>query len=64
MAAVQLEGLARHYGEREALGGVSLSLEGGQCDHLRVRTLILLSAALGFSPDYLLGVDKHAKTNP
>jgi heme exporter protein A len=28
--AVQLEGLARHYGEREALGGVSLSLEGGQ----------------------------------
>ena len=30
MAAVQLEGLARHYGEREALGGVSLSLEGGQ----------------------------------
>jgi heme exporter protein A len=30
VAAVQLEGLARHYGEREALGGVSLSLEGGQ----------------------------------
>ena len=30
MAAVQLEGLARHYGEREALGGVSLSLERGQ----------------------------------
>ena len=30
MAAVQLEGLARHYGEREALGGVSLSLQGGQ----------------------------------
>jgi heme exporter protein A len=28
--AVQLEGLARHYGEREALGGVTLSLEGGQ----------------------------------
>jgi heme exporter protein A len=28
--AVQLEGLARRYGEREALGGVSLSLEGGQ----------------------------------
>jgi len=30
VAAVQLEGLARHYGEREALGGVSLSLERGQ----------------------------------
>jgi heme exporter protein A len=28
--ALQLEGLARHYGEREALGGVSLSLAAGQ----------------------------------
>jgi len=28
--AVQLEGLARRYGEREALGGVSLSLQAGQ----------------------------------
>ncbi len=30
MAALQLEGLARHYGEREALSGVSLSLDAGQ----------------------------------
>ena len=30
MPAVQLEGLARRYGEREALGGVSLSLQAGQ----------------------------------
>ncbi|HTQ69604.1 MAG TPA: heme ABC exporter ATP-binding protein CcmA [Solirubrobacteraceae bacterium] len=30
MAAVELEGLARHYGEREALWGVSLSLQRGQ----------------------------------
>jgi heme exporter protein A len=30
VAALQLEGLARHYGEREALGGVSLSLPEGQ----------------------------------
>ncbi len=30
MAAVQVEGLSRHYGEREALGGVSLSLQEGQ----------------------------------
>src|SRR6185312_1597163 len=29
-AAVQVEGLSRHYGEREALSGVSLSLEAGQ----------------------------------
>ncbi len=29
-AAVQAEGLARHYGEREALSGVSLSLSEGQ----------------------------------
>ncbi|HME03113.1 MAG TPA: ABC transporter ATP-binding protein, partial [Solirubrobacteraceae bacterium] len=29
-AAVQVEGLARHYGEREALSGVSLSLSEGQ----------------------------------
>jgi heme exporter protein A len=28
--ALRLEGLARHYGEREALGGVSLSLAAGQ----------------------------------
>jgi heme exporter protein A len=28
--ALQLEGLARHYGEREALSGVSLSLTAGQ----------------------------------
>ncbi len=30
MAALELEGLARHYGEREALSGVSLSLAEGQ----------------------------------
>ncbi len=30
MAAVQVEGLSRHYGEREALSGVSLSLQEGQ----------------------------------
>ena len=30
MAALQLEGLARHYGEREALSGVSLTLQEGQ----------------------------------
>jgi heme exporter protein A len=30
VAAVVLDGLARHYGEREALSGVSLSLEDGQ----------------------------------
>ncbi|MHB8235456.1 MAG: heme ABC exporter ATP-binding protein CcmA [Solirubrobacteraceae bacterium] len=30
MAAVQVEGLSRHYGEREALSGVSLSLKEGQ----------------------------------
>ncbi len=30
MAALELEGLARHYGEREALSGVSLSLTEGQ----------------------------------
>ena len=30
MTAVEVEGLARHYGEREALSGVSLSLESGQ----------------------------------
>ncbi len=30
MAALQVEGLARHYGEREALADVSLSLEEGQ----------------------------------
>ena len=30
MAALQLEGLARHYGEREALSGVSLTLQDGQ----------------------------------
>ena len=30
MAAVQVEGLSRHYGEREALDGVSLSLLQGQ----------------------------------
>ena len=30
MAALQVEGLARHYGEREALSGVSLSLEEGR----------------------------------
>ena len=30
MPALQLEGLARRYGEREALGGVSLSLRAGQ----------------------------------
>jgi heme ABC exporter ATP-binding subunit CcmA len=29
VAALQVEGLARHYGEREALSGVSLSLEKG-----------------------------------
>src|SRR6202789_1680226 len=29
-AALELEGLARHYGEREALKEVSLSLERGQ----------------------------------
>jgi heme exporter protein A len=29
-AAIQLDGLARHYGEREALSGVSLSLAAGQ----------------------------------
>ncbi|HWG09700.1 MAG TPA: heme ABC exporter ATP-binding protein CcmA [Solirubrobacteraceae bacterium] len=29
-AAVEVEGLARHYGEREALSGVSLSLQSGQ----------------------------------
>jgi heme exporter protein A len=29
-AAVEVEGLARHYGEREALSGVSLSLAPGQ----------------------------------
>ncbi|HTA04854.1 MAG TPA: heme ABC exporter ATP-binding protein CcmA [Solirubrobacteraceae bacterium] len=29
-AAVQVEGLARHYGEREALSDVSLSLQDGQ----------------------------------
>ena len=28
--ALQVEGLARHYGEREALSGVSLSLQSGQ----------------------------------
>jgi heme exporter protein A len=28
--ALELDGLARHYGEREALGGVSLSLESGR----------------------------------
>jgi heme exporter protein A len=30
MAALEVEGLARHYGEREALSGVSLSLAEGQ----------------------------------
>jgi heme exporter protein A len=30
VAALELEGLARHYGEREALSDVSLSLEQGQ----------------------------------
>ncbi len=30
MTAVEVEGLARHYGEREALSGVSLSLKDGQ----------------------------------
>jgi heme exporter protein A len=30
VAAVQVEGLSRHYGEREALDGVSLSLREGQ----------------------------------
>jgi heme exporter protein A len=30
VAAVEVEGLARHYGEREALSGVSLSLQEGQ----------------------------------
>jgi heme exporter protein A len=30
VAALQLEGLARHYGEREALSGVSLTLQEGQ----------------------------------
>jgi heme exporter protein A len=30
VAALQLEGLARHYGEREALSGVSLTLKEGQ----------------------------------
>ena len=30
MSALQVEGLARHYGEREALSGVSLSLTAGQ----------------------------------
>jgi heme exporter protein A len=30
VAAVQVEGLSRHYGEREALDGVSLSLQEGQ----------------------------------
>ncbi len=30
MAALELEGLARYYGEREALSGVSLSLAAGQ----------------------------------
>ena len=30
MNALQLEGLARHYGEREALADVSLSLPEGQ----------------------------------
>ena len=30
MAALEVEGLSRHYGEREALSGVSLSLEEGQ----------------------------------
>ena len=30
MAALEVDGLARHYGEREALGGVSLSLESAR----------------------------------
>ncbi len=30
MAALQLEGVARHYGEREALSGVSLTLDEGR----------------------------------
>jgi heme exporter protein A len=30
VAALEVEGLARHYGEREALSGVSLSLEKGR----------------------------------
>ena len=30
MSAVEVEGLARHYGEREALSGVTLSLKDGQ----------------------------------
>src|ERR1039458_5076859 len=30
MPALQIEGLTRHYGEREALSGVSLSLDAGQ----------------------------------
>jgi heme exporter protein A len=30
VAAVEVDGLARHYGEREALSGVSLSLSDGQ----------------------------------
>jgi heme exporter protein A len=30
MPALQIEGLARHYGEREALSGVSLSLDAGK----------------------------------
>ncbi|HEX5853901.1 MAG TPA: heme ABC exporter ATP-binding protein CcmA [Solirubrobacteraceae bacterium] len=30
MPVLEVEGLARHYGEREALGGVSLSLREGQ----------------------------------
>ncbi len=36
VAALEVEGLARHYGEREALSGVSLSLAGGP-DARRVR---------------------------
>jgi heme exporter protein A len=30
VSALEVEGLARHYGEREALGGVSLTLETGR----------------------------------
>jgi DNA-binding XRE family transcriptional regulator len=44
------------------LAGVSrctiMSLEGGQCDRLRVRTLMLICAALDRSADYFLGIDK------
>jgi DNA-binding XRE family transcriptional regulator len=41
-----------------------IAIEGGQCQRLRVETLVLLAAALGYSTDYLLGHDKPNSPAP